>query len=339
MPSIALLVAQTDVIVDDNYLRLANELLTRGYAVELGFIDSLAMASSKVVAAVFPLVMPLNAGAPFPPMTARPLADFDTVWILSLGLRNNFLDKFQLLYTLEGQCRLLNSLTAIMHFTSKYFLANHPEVFQHPQLFASADPKALYQHMLDAHQLNPDQRWIAKPPAGSLGRSVFLLHAKDPNTQVILETLTGSDADEYCLLQPYVAQIEQGEKRVLIAGGVPVGQYLRRAQKDHRTNLMQGAHISACELSPTEHAYCLHIGQFLLSHGVELAGMDLAYPWVIEFNVINPGGLHTIQQLTGVDLSATIIDHIFPTNLSSLERHSSMSLLEPINPINNAAGP
>jgi glutathione synthase len=339
MPSIALLVAHTDAIVDDNYLRLANELLARGYDVQLGFIDSLAMVSSKVVAAVFPLAMPLCAGAPFPKATARPLAHFDTVWILSLGLRRNFLDKFQLLYTLEGQCRLLNSLTAIMHFKSKYFLANHPEVFQHPQLFASTDPKALYQHMLDAQQQDPGQRWIAKPPAGSLGRSVFLLNAKDPNTQVILETLTGSDADEYCLLQPYVAEIEQGEKRVLIAGGVPVGQYLRRARKDHRTNLMQGADISPCELSPTEHAYCLQIGQFLLTHGVEFAGMDLAYPWVIEFNVINPGGLHTIAQLTGLDLSSTIINHIFPANLVSPDRRRNMSLLAPIKPTNNPARP
>ncbi|MFT6517250.1 MAG: glutathione synthase, partial [Candidatus Azotimanducaceae bacterium] len=142
------------------------------------------------------------------------------------------------------------------------------------------------------------------------GRSVFLLRANDPNCQVILETLTGNDNDEYCLLQPYVSEIEQGEKRVLIAGGVPVGQYLRRAAKDHRTNRMQGADIAACDLTAEEQQYCETIGEFLRSQGVEFAGLDLAYPWVIEFNVINPGGLLTIEQLTGAQLCKAIIKQI-----------------------------
>ncbi|MEJ6593322.1 MAG: hypothetical protein QNL99_15190 [SAR86 cluster bacterium] len=311
MPSIAFLIAKTDFVVDDNYQRFANEMREQNYAVYIGFIDSLAMQNSQVVADMFLLETPLTSGTPFPFMTTLPLEKLDTIWLLSLGLRNNFLDKFQLLYTLEGQCRIINSLTAIMHFKSKYLLASHPEVFQHPELFAATDPQALYRHMLEREQVDPGQRWIVKPPAGSLGRSVFLLSVKDPNAQVILETLTGVDADQYCLMQPYVKEIETGEKRVLIAGGEPVGQYLRLAAKDHRTNRMQGAALSACELTNTERAYCRKIGTFLVEQGIEFAGLDLAYPWVIEFNVINPGGLLTIEQLTGSNHCQRIIEQIF----------------------------
>jgi glutathione synthase len=314
MTRIAFLVSQTDNIVDDNYRRFANELLDQGHNIWLGFMDSLSMANSKVVAALFPVQTPLLVGAPFQTPMPQQLEEFDTLWILSLGLRRNFLDKYQMLYALEDHCRVINSLTAIMHFKSKYFLANHPTVFQHPALFASTDPGVLYQH-IQSHQAQSqspvlEQRWIVKPPAGSLGRSVFLLRANDPNCQVILETLTGNDNDEYCLLQPYVSEIEQGEKRVLIAGGVPVGQYLRRAAKDHRTNLMQGADIVACDLTAEEQQYCETIGEFLRAQGVEFAGLDLAYPWVIEFNVINPGGLLTIEQLTGAQLCKAIIKQI-----------------------------
>lgn len=318
MTRIAFLISKTDHIVDDNYRHFANELLNQGHDVWLGFMDSLSMAHSKVIAALFPLQTPMATGDPFPTTGIQQLETFDTLWILSLGLRRNFLDKYQLLYALENHCRVINSLTAIMHFKSKYFLANHPTVFQHPELFASTDSTALYRHIqsYQAHIHASEQRWIVKPPAGSLGRSVFLLRASDPNCQVILETLTGNDSDEYCLLQPYVAEIEQGEKRVLLAGGVPVGQYLRHAAKDHRTNRMQGADITACDLTAEEQQYCETIGHFLKAQGVEFAGLDLAYPWVIEFNVINPGGMLTIEQLNGTRLCKAIIQQIFdlPTN-------------------------
>ena len=314
MPSIVFLIAKTDVVIDDNYQRFANEMCKQNYSVYIGFTDSLAMQASQVVADVFLLETPLITGAPFPSATTMPLQTLDNIWLLSLGLRNNFLDKFQLLYALEGQCRIINSLTAIMHFKSKYLLASHPQIFQHPELFAATDPQALYQHMLERERVDPGQRWIVKPPAGSLGRSVFLLSTQDPNAQVILETLTGVDADQYCLMQPYVKEIEAGEKRVLIAGGEPVGQYLRRAAKDHRTNRMQGAAHSTCELTSMERTYCRKIGAFLVEQGVEFAGLDLAYPWVIEFNVINPGGLLTIEQLTGIDHCRRIIEQIFTTH-------------------------
>jgi len=124
--------------------------------------------------------------------------------------------------------------------------------------------------------------------------------------------MTGPEADQYCLLQPYVEEIIKGEKRVLIAGGEPVGQYLRHAGKDHRTNVMHDAEIEPCDLDEAEDKYCRTIGAFLTSHGADFVGLDLAYPYVIEFNVINPGGLLTIESLTGKDLTADIIDRIFP---------------------------
>ncbi len=304
MDKIAFLIAKTDSLVDGNYLRFGNELRARGFTVTFCLVDSISMYGSNVMARGFTLDQEVTDGDAFPALDTFDLTAFSHLWLLSLGLRRNFLDKMQLLYSINDKVRIINSLDAIMHLKSKYFLASQPEQFKYPTTHASTDPTELYQIILQGG------RWIAKPPAGSLGREVFLISKEDANARVILETLCGPDNDQYTLLQAYVAEIEQGEKRVLFAGGKPVGQYRRIAETDHRTNIMQGARSEACELTKEEANYCKKLGAFLKDFGAELVGLDLAYPWIIEFNVINPGGLLTIEELTGQDLTATIVDEL-----------------------------
>lgn len=309
---IALLIADSETIEESNYLRLGNALLLSGYQVSCCFMDSVHMSQSQICAMGFAVDTPLEPFQPFPTLQTMDLAASDVVWTLTLGMRHSFLDKVQLLKCLEGKTTLINSVDALIHLKSKYFLASHSDVFRYPETFSSTDPSYLA-NLIRAR----GGQWIAKPPAGSLGRDIFLLTAADPNLNVILETMTGPDADQYCLLQPYVDEISKGEKRVLIAGGKPVGQYLRHAEQDHRTNVTSGARVELCELSEEERTYCEGIGAFLIEQGAQFVGLDLAYPWVIEFNVVNPGGIHTILDLGGGDLSTQIIQQIFGNSTSS----------------------
>ena len=89
-----------------------------------------------------------------------------------------------------------------------------------------------------------------------------------------------------------------------------MGQYKRLATGDHRTNLLRGAKTEACDLTPDETAYCNQIGVWLRRIGANYVGIDMVYPWVIEFNVVNPGGLMTIEDLTGKDLAPKILDQL-----------------------------
>ncbi|MCB1644314.1 MAG: hypothetical protein KDI36_02630 [Pseudomonadales bacterium] len=305
MACILFLIADTPELEDGNALRFSNYLLAAGHQVSIGLTDSLFMQDSRVMVRSFMVQERLLAGQSLPKLSATDPGACDVLWVLSLGQRESFLDKIQILYNLNSQVRIINSLEGLMYFKSKYFLASNPDVFQHPRTWASPDPEYLFQIMQSL-----GGKWIAKPPAGSLGRDVFLIDAADSNARAILQNLTGWDQDRYCLLQEWVPEITQGEKRVLLAGGQPVGQYLRTAVQDHRTNVMQGASVSACELTTEEMALCRRLGAFLRQHGVEYCGIDLAWPWVIEFNVINPGGLTTLAGLTGTDLTDKILTQI-----------------------------
>lgn len=304
MDNIAFLIPETDYLVDGNYLRFGNELQTRGLDVTFCLVDSISLRGSNVMARGFRLDQAVHNGDAFGTLNTFDLASFSHLWLMSLGFRRNFLDKIQLLYSINDRMHIINSLDAIMHLKSKYFLASRPEQFKYPATYASTDPATLYE------VVQKGGKWIAKPPAGSLGREVFLISNEDANARVILETLCGPDNDKYTLLQRYVEEIEQGEKRVLFAGGKPIGQYRRIATTDHRTNIMTGAHSEPCDLSQQEAEYCHMLGAFLKEFGAEFVGLDLAYPWVIEFNVINPGGLLTIEELTGKDLTPVIIDAV-----------------------------
>ena len=161
-------------------------------------------------------------------------------------------------------------------------------------------------------QLGNRDIWIAKPPAESFGKNVFILRRNDTNAKVILQSMTSDEYTmRYCILQEYVPEISlKGEKRVLIANGRIIGYYLRKPFNDHRTNIHQGAEVHTCELSEDERELCKRIGQYLKNLGAYFVGIDMVYPYVIELNVLNPGGLGTILKITGKDLSQEVINSV-----------------------------
>lgn len=306
--NIALLINSTDNLELDNYYLFTPKLLSHGHSVTLCFIDSLGMRNNQVTAQGYQITSELPPiGKPFTELQSSPvvLNTLDLVWILALGYRKGFLDKIQLLHNLEQDTRITNTINAILFLKSKYYLSARPDIFPHPESHAAANWEQLY-HCIQA----AGGTWIIKPPAGSFGRDVFKVHASDANLKALLQNMTGYDNSQYCLIERYIEEIQEGEKRVLFANGEVIGQYSRINGSDHRTNMAQGANAHSCQLTTQEKELCQRVGQTLCEEGALFAAMDLAYPYVIELNVINPGGLSTIQTLSGEDLSGIVIDKV-----------------------------
>ena len=305
---IALLINETECVELDNYYLFSHQLLALGHSVFLCCIDSLGMSNAKVTAQGFQASSDLvEVGRPFSAIARSEvdLSVFDLVWVLALGFRTGFLDKMQLLHNLERDTVLVNSLDSILYLKSKYFLNTQSEIFSHPESHASSNWKQLFEIIQRG-----GGTWIIKPPAGSFGRDVFKVEATDANLRSILQTMTGHETGLYCMIQRYVEEINNGEKRVLMANGEVVGQYCRRNTQDHRTNLAQGGEPEACTLTSEELDLCSNVGEFLRREGALFVAMDLAYPYVIELNVINPGGLTTIHALTNQDLSREVVERV-----------------------------
>ena len=220
-----------------------------------------------------------------------PLAAFDLVWMLGFGARETFLDRMQLLKTLN-EARFVNTADALVYLHGKFDLAEFG-----PETHASADVDALMDVVARGG------RWVAKPTAGSFGRDVFLLGADDVHCRAVFEHLTGRGAGRYCLLQRYVEQAERNEKRVVVAGGKIIGAYAKTGG-----NLATGAVARRTELDGGETALVRGVTAHLLARGASFAGIDLAAPYVLEANVANPGGLGTLERLTGVDPAPAVVE-------------------------------
>ncbi|MYB36333.1 MAG: hypothetical protein F4Y26_02865 [Gammaproteobacteria bacterium] len=232
-----------------------------------------------------------------------PLAGRDRYFNVGFGAAATYLDRMQMLRALPED-RFVNTPAALTRQHGKVSLyLDHPDIPQ-PESHLSNDPSAL------AALIQSGGEWIGKPPAGSFGRDVFLLRAGDANLGAILGHLTRDG--RYALLQRRIP-MERGERRVLLAGGQVVGAY-GKAPSDHRGNLHAGATPMPATLEPDELALAQKLAGRLLHQGVGFAAIDMAWPYVLEVNLANPGWLETYERLTGEDLSPIVVQALATTS-------------------------
>ena len=91
---------------------------------------------------------------------------------------------------------------------------------------------------------------VVKPLDGMGGESIFRIEPGDPNLNVILETITAKDHD-LVMVQRYIPEITEGDKRILVINGEPVPYALARipGEGDFRGNLAKGGTGGGVELS------------------------------------------------------------------------------------------
>jgi len=276
---------------------LPNAASNLGWQVTTGCLDSLYLEDGQVRL----LSTPVRTTVP---ASVRNAAEFDVIWVLGLGNKDRFHDTLQLLHLATHSCRVINNPHALAFWHGKYLQTECGcrSPLKTPSSLASRDPAWLWSNI--KARGGP---WVFKPPAGSKGVNVQLHQVADNKARAALEQLTAGGS-RYCLVQEFIPAIRNGEKRVLLAGGQIVGQYLRRpAPGDFRTNIAQGACASACDLKPEEQAAMTQLAAWLVEQGIIFAGVDLCWPYLMEINLVNPGGLGTLQTLDGKSRGADVL--------------------------------
>ncbi len=150
---------------------------------------------------------------------------------------------------------------------------------------------------------------IIKPLDGMGGSSIFRVRAEDPNRNVILETV-GRHGERTVMVQRYIPEIVDGDKRVLIIAGEPVPYCLARIPKpgETRGNLAAGGRGVARRLTARDREIAETLGPKLWAEGLLVVGLDVIGPFLTEVNVTSPTCFVEIAQQSGFDVAGMFAD-------------------------------
>lgn len=151
---------------------------------------------------------------------------------------------------------------------------------------------------------------IVKPLGGKGGEGVFHLRHDDRNLFSILEQVTGFGT-RWAMAQRYVPEIRQGDKRILLVDGEPIGAVLRvPAAGETRANLHVGGTPHRAPLDDRDRQIVERLRPHLLRDGLFFVGIDVIGGCLTEVNVTSPTGIQEINALDGVRLEHEVIEAV-----------------------------
>jgi glutathione synthase len=151
---------------------------------------------------------------------------------------------------------------------------------------------------------------VLKPLYGGGGSGVARLKADDPNLDALLElhTMIGR---EPVIAQKFLPAVADGDKRILLVDGEPVGAINRvPAQGQVRSNLRVGGRAEQVSLTERDQELCAIIGPELKRRGLLFVGIDVIGDYLTEINVTSPTGAQQLKRFTGIDATAHLWDRI-----------------------------
>ncbi len=151
---------------------------------------------------------------------------------------------------------------------------------------------------------------ILKPLFGNGGAGVFHVRPGDENLNALLELFTQLFR-EPIMVQRYVPEVRQGDKRIILVDGEPVGAVNRVPMAgESRSNMHVGGRAEPAILTPRDREICAAIGPALKKRGLVFTGIDVIGDYLTEINVTSPTGLQEINRFDGVKLETKIWDAI-----------------------------
>lgn len=149
---------------------------------------------------------------------------------------------------------------------------------------------------------------VIKPLDGAGGRGVLLLTSDDINSGSIIDLLT-VEGSRPVMVQEYLPAVRQGDKRVILLDGEPLGAILRVPRHDDlRANIHVGGQVVACELTEREQQLVTSVGPKLKAAGLYFVGLDVIGERLTEVNVTSPTGIQELGRLTGTTPEQRVIE-------------------------------
>ena len=198
-----------------------------------------------------------------------------------------------LLEHIHPKTLVVNDPAEVRNAPEKLFII-HFKGLQPPTL-VTRDPGAIH----DFKSRYPDM--ILKPLYGNGGSGVARLKPDDPNLEALLE-MHFALGREPVICQAFLPDVKNGDKRILIVDGEPVGAINRVPQAGQvRSNLHVGGTAEAVELTARDLEICAVMGPELKRRGLIFVGIDVIGDYCTEINVTSPTGAQQLKRFGGPD--------------------------------------
>jgi glutathione synthase len=195
-------------------------------------------------------------------------------------------------------------------FNSPAALRDHPEKLAILEFAQFIAPTLVTRSDADVRAFHAEHRdIILKPLDGMGGMGIFRVGPDGLNLGSIVETLN-RDGAQTLMVQRYLPEIVDGDKRVLVIDGQAVPYCLARIPQgtEIRGNLAAGGRGEARPLTARDHEIAAAIGPTLAARGLLLVGLDVIGDCLTEVNVTSPTCFQEIMQQTGFDVAARFVD-------------------------------
>ncbi|HAT32759.1 MAG TPA: glutathione synthase [Janthinobacterium sp.] len=291
---------------DSTYAMMA-EAARRGHAIYAFEQSDMALNDGIVSASAARITLTGEADDWFraAPPAETPLTDFDAI----IERKDPPFDMEYVYgtYLLElaekRGARVFNRPSAIRDNNEKLAIAQFSE-FTAPTLVTSSEAR-----LRAFHARHEDV--IFKPLDGMGGAGIFRVKADGLNLGSVIETLS-ENGGRTIMAQRFIADIDKGDKRILVIGGKPVPYALARVPQpgEVRGNLAAGGTGVAQPLTARDLEIAETLGPILAKRGLLLVGLDVIGDFLTEVNVTSPTCFQEIMQQTGFDVAAMFIDAI-----------------------------
>lgn len=151
-------------------------------------------------------------------------------------------------------------------------------------------------------------RITVKPIDGYGGKGIFFYSPGD--STAVLEQATHQGA-HWVIAQEYLPAARDGDKRILLVDGEPIGAILRvHAEGQELNNMDMGGKPVPCELDDSDRAICAALKPHLEEMQAFFVGIDVIGGKLIEINVTSPTGLQELSRFSGIDHHIEIIQRL-----------------------------
>ncbi|MHC4933786.1 MAG: glutathione synthase [Planctomycetota bacterium] len=298
-------IEKVDIAADTTFA-LMLEAQRRGH--QVCYVDprDLGIDTGRVTAKVHAVTLRREAGRHVDVAPGRQVlldAEFDLVFQREdPPVDADYVTATQML-SLCRRARVLNRPEGILAANEKLYALNFPDLL--PETCVAREIPKLLDFMAKM-----GGEMIVKPLHGKGGEGIFHVRRDDRNLFSILEQSTGFGT-RWTMAQRYIPAVREGDKRILLVGGEPLGAVLRvPAEDETRSNLHVGGRPAKAVIDEHDCRIIERIAPRLREDGLFFVGIDVIGNLLTEVNVTSPTGLQEMNVLDGVRYEETVLDRV-----------------------------